>query len=40
MTDQTGKTGWITGASSGFGEALARTFMAAGGHCILSGRHF
>lgn len=30
---------WITGASSGIGEALAKAHLAAGGHCILSGRN-
>ena len=39
MTDQGGKTAWITGASSGIGEALARAFLAGGGSCILSGRN-
>ncbi len=39
MTDQTGKTAWITGASSGIGEALAKAFVAAGGSAILSGRN-
>ena len=32
------KTVWITGASSGIGEALAKSFSAAGAHIILSGR--
>lgn len=31
-------TAWITGASSGIGEALAKAHVAGGGHCILSGR--
>ena len=34
----TGKTIWITGASSGIGAALARAFSAAGAAVILSGR--
>lgn len=28
----------ITGASSGFGKAIAETFAAAGWHCIITGR--
>lgn len=36
--DYTGKTAWITGASSGIGAALARDFASRGGHLILSGR--
>jgi len=33
-----GKIVWITGASSGIGEALAKAFAAEGAHIILSGR--
>jgi dehydrogenase/reductase SDR family member 7B len=39
MTDQSGKVAWITGASSGIGEALAKGFVAGGGACVLSGRN-
>ena len=39
MIDQSGKTAWITGASSGIGEALAKTFVANGGSAVLSGRN-
>ena len=39
MTDQTGKTVWITGASSGIGEALAKAFVTSGGNAVLSGRN-
>ena len=36
--DFTDKTVWITGASSGIGEALAKAFAKQGAHIILSGR--
>jgi short-subunit dehydrogenase len=36
--DLKGKTIWITGASSGIGEGLARAMVAAGAAVILSGR--
>ena len=39
MTNQSGKTAWITGASSGIGEALAKAWLDRGGNCILSGRN-
>lgn len=39
MTDQSGKVAWITGASSGIGEALAKSFIAGGGVSVLSGRN-
>ena len=39
MTDQTSKAAWITGASSGIGEALAKAFVKSGGHVVLSGRN-
>ena len=38
MTRYTDKTVWITGASSGIGEALAKAFAAEGASIILSGR--
>lgn len=38
MADQSEKTAWITGASSGIGEALVKAFVAGGGCAILSGR--
>lgn len=34
-----GKTAWITGASSGIGEGLAKGWLARGGRCVLSGRN-
>jgi dehydrogenase/reductase SDR family member 7B len=34
-----GKTAWITGASSGIGQALAKAFVADGAYAILSGRN-
>jgi NAD(P)-dependent dehydrogenase (short-subunit alcohol dehydrogenase family) len=34
-----GKTAWITGASSGIGEGLAKEWLARGGRCVLSGRN-
>lgn len=34
-----GKTAWITGASSGIGEALAKEWLVRGGRCVLSGRN-
>lgn len=39
MIEQSGKTAWITGASSGIGEALTKTFVANGGCAVLSGRN-
>lgn len=39
MSGQSDKTAWITGASSGIGEALAKAFVAQGGNAILSGRN-
>lgn len=39
MIDQAGKTAWITGASSGIGEALTKAFVGCGGAAILSGRN-
>lgn len=38
MTNFSDKIVWITGASSGIGEALAKSFAADGAHIILSGR--
>ena len=34
-----GKTAWITGASSGIGAALAQEWLNRGGNCVLSGRN-
>lgn len=39
MAGVSGKTAWITGASSGIGEALAKAYVANGGACVLSGRN-
>jgi dehydrogenase/reductase SDR family member 7B len=39
MTNQSNKTAWITGASSGIGEALAKAWLDDGGNCVLSGRN-
>ena len=38
MTDMTGKTAFITGASSGIGEAAARIFAEAGANIVLLAR--
>ncbi|MFT7547406.1 MAG: dehydrogenase/reductase SDR family protein 7B [Candidatus Azotimanducaceae bacterium] len=38
MNNYQNKTIWVTGASSGIGEALAHEFSRAGGNVILSGR--
>ena len=39
MSDVKEKTIWITGASSGIGTAMAKTFSEAGANIILSGRN-
>jgi NAD(P)-dependent dehydrogenase (short-subunit alcohol dehydrogenase family) len=39
MTDLTGSTALITGATSGIGRAAARTLAQRGAHVIVSGRH-
>ena len=38
MSDFAGKTAWITGASSGIGEALAKALADRGAKIVLSGR--
>lgn len=38
MADVSGKVVWITGASSGIGEAMAKVYSSAGAKLILSGR--
>ena len=38
MSNFAGKTAWITGASSGIGEALAKALSGAGAKIVLSGR--
>jgi NADP-dependent 3-hydroxy acid dehydrogenase YdfG len=38
MTDARGLTVCVTGATAGFGEAIARRFHAAGAHVIATGR--
>ncbi|RYH06676.1 SDR family oxidoreductase [Tropicimonas sp. IMCC6043] len=38
MTDLSGKSVWVTGASSGIGEAIAEAFCAAGARVAISAR--
>lgn len=38
MVEQSEKIAWVTGASSGIGEALVKNFVSEGGAAILSGR--
>jgi len=38
VSDFAGQTAWITGASSGIGEALAKALSGAGAKIVLSGR--
>lgn len=39
MVGQSARTAWVTGASSGIGEAIAKAFVVGGGRAILSGRN-